>query len=218
MFRVWHLSGGGTLFVFFLREWINLGAEISLQPIEEQLGIPPQTHSHTHTQTQTLIVGVPPPLHMHRPSNNHSPNIRPPSGNALQFTAIRSNFLHKSTQCVRIVQVQLPPSPAIPNQLPIVNYPLPDCSIPSIIVRSLPLQSIPNISFHSNRSAFPPEKNSWQLFPFGSAAGQKEMLFVRLNRTGGPSFTVKCAIVRDYIVGRHKSFCVNSLHHNTPPT
>ena len=157
------------------------------------------------------------PLHMHRPSNNHSPNIRPPSGNALQFTAIRSNFLHKSTLCVRIVQVQLPPSPAIPNQLPIVNYPLPDCSIPSIIVRSLPLQSIPNISFHSNRSAFP-RKNSWQLFPFGSAAGQKEMLFVRLNRTGGPSFTVKCAIVRDYIVGRHKSFCVNSLHHNTPPT
>ena len=218
MFRVWHLSGGGTLFVFFLREWINLGAEKSLQPVEEQLGIPPQKHSHTHTQTQTLIVGVPPPLHMHRPSNNHSPNIRPPSGNALQFTAIRSNFLHKSTQCVRIVQVQLPPSPAIPNQLPIVNYPLPDCSIPSIIVRSLPLQSIPNISFHSNRSAFPPKKNSWQLFPFGSAAGQKEMLFVRLNRTGGPSFTVKCAIVRDYIVGRHKSFCVNSLHHNTPPT
>ena len=185
MFRVWHLSGGGTLFVFFLREWINLGAEKSLQPVEEQLGIPPQKHSHTHTQTQTLIVGVPPPLHLHRPSNNHSPNIRRPSGNALQFTAIRSNFLHKSTQCVRIVQVQLPPSPAIPNQLPIVNYPLPDCSIPSIIVRSLPLQSIPNISFHSNRSAFPPKKTADNCFPLEVQPDKKKCcLFALIGLAG----------------------------------
>ena len=107
------------------------------------------------------------------------------------------------------------------QQFPI-NYQLSITHCP--IARFHPSSSAPSHcnqfqTFHSTAIVrHSPEKNSWQLFPFGSAAGQKEMLFVRLNRTGGPSFTVKCAIVRDYIVGRHKSFCVNSLHHNTPPT
>ena len=106
------------------------------------------------------------------------------------------------------------------NSQSITNCQLPIARLlDSIHHRPLPPTAINSKHFIPQQSfGIPPEKNSWQLFPFGSAAGQKEMLFVRLNRTGGPSFTVKCAIVRDYIVGRHKSFCVNSLHHNTPST
>ena len=100
--------------------------------------------------------------------------------NLLQSTAIQCTATGGAAVCV-VVQIQTQIHFRRLLQFPI-NYPL-----ASIIQRSLALQS--TISFHGPQ-AFP-KRNSWQWFSCESAAEQtiqqcKEMLFVGLNRAGGP--------------------------------
>ena len=106
----------------------------------------------------------------------------------------------------------LPAPPAIP-----INYP-----IASIIVRSPARQS--DISFHGNRRAFPNKQLKVHLEQTKGKenSARKCCLLLSLIEQPAdecqPSFTVKCAIVpRCIVVARHKSFCVNSLHHNARP-